>query len=66
MDEWGWEGEERESGGSLAVGWAALRLGLDGGVGLMGLVVIGLGGGLDWDGEVCGGWCWLVIAGWVW
>ena len=35
-------------------------------LGLVGLVMIGLGGGLDWDGEVCGGWCWLVMAGWVW
>jgi len=28
---------------------------------LVGLVVIGLGGELDWDGEVCGV---LVMAGW--
>ena len=41
-----------------------LRLGLDGGIGLVRLVVIGLGGGLDWDGSL---WCWygLIMAGWV-
>lgn len=51
------------------VGWifggrVELRLGLDGGIGLVRLVVIGLGGGLDWDGSL---WCWygLIMAGWV-